>query len=252
MTAGEATGRAGEVARVVGLFVGGPRTMVGTSIAPSPDTSPPDDGGSATSAVWVSAIAKAACTAPVLLGAINLAGDDQADRRFHGGPDKAVCVYAAAHYPSWWADDGWPSRLGPDTFGYGAFGENITVSAPMTEADVCIGDVLRLGGATVQVSQPRQPCWKLGRRWGFPDLTTRTRQTGRTGWYLRVLETGVVAPDETLVLLERPHPAWSIGEANRVMVHDRHDLAAAEALAACPALAAEWAVPLRNRVERGR
>ena len=163
MTAGEATGRAGEVARVVGLFVGGPRTMVGTSIAPSPDTSPPDDGGSATSAVWVSAIAKAACTAPVLLGAINLAGDDQADRRFHGGPDKAVCVYAAAHYPSWWADDGWPSRLGPDTFGYGAFGENITVSAPMTEADVCIGDVLRLGGATVQVSQPRQPCWPTDR-----------------------------------------------------------------------------------------
>jgi MOSC domain-containing protein YiiM len=160
-------------------------------------------------------------------------------------------VYPAASYPAWWAEDGWPERLGPDGFGFGAFGENLTV-VDQTERDVCIGDVLRLGEATVEVSQPRSPCWKLGRRWAHPELTARTRDTDRTGWYVRVLATGVVAPDAALTLLDRPFPEWTVIEANRVRVHDRGDLDAAEHLAACPALAASWAAALRARVERRR
>jgi MOSC domain-containing protein YiiM len=206
-----------------------------------------DDEGAA--GPWTSAIAKDRCDGPVFLGEINFDGDDQADRRVHGGPDKAVCVYPGANYPIWWSEADWPERLGPDTFGFGAFGENLTV-AGQTERDVCIGDVLRLGEATVEVSQPRSPCWKLGRRWAYPELTARTRDTDRTGWYVRVLETGVVDPDAPIVLIDRPFPEWTIIEANRVRVHDRRDVDAAERLASCPALSASWTAALRARVDR--
>jgi MOSC domain-containing protein YiiM len=200
---------------------------------------------------WTSAIAKTACDGPVFLGEINFEGDDQADRRVHGGADKAVCVYPEAHYARWWAETNWPERLGPDSFGFGAFGENLTVTGA-TEDDTCLGDVLRIGEALVEVSQPRSPCWKLGRRWSYPELTARTRDSDRTGWYVRVLETGVVAPGSRIERLERPYPEWTITEVNRVHIHERHDLAAAARLAACPALAAPWSATLRHRVERGR
>lgn len=232
------------IGSVVGLFVGGPRTMA----SGPPGSGTADDSGGETGR-WTSAIAKTRCDAPVFLGEINFVGDDQADRRVHGGPDKAVCCYAEAHYPSWWAEDGWPDHLGPDVFGPGAFGENLTLAA-MTEATTCLGDVWRLGGATVQVSQPRTPCWKLGRRWAYPELVDRVRATDRTGWYVRVLATGVVAPDATVELLDRPHPEWTILQANRVHTHALDDLDAAARLAACPALATSWADRLRAWVER--
>jgi len=232
---------------VVALFVGRPQTMAAAPLGAAPIT----DEDEAVSGPWTSAIAKSRCDAPVFLGSTNLDGDDQADRRVHGGPDKAVCLYPEAHYARWWADEDWPDRLGPEVFGFGAFGENVTV-ASMTEDDVCIGDVLRLGDATVEVSQPRSPCWKLGRRWSYPELTARTRETDRTGWYVRVLETGLVGPDSPIELVDRPYPDWTITEANRVLVHDRRDLAAAARLAGVAALASSWSEPLRRRVERGR
>jgi MOSC domain-containing protein YiiM len=235
------------VGAVVGLFVGRPQTM---DVAPVGST-PISDDDEAVTGTWTSAIAKRRCDGPVFLGEINLDGDDQADRRVHGGPDKAVCVYPAAHYPAWWGEADWPDRLGPDSFRYGAFGENLTV-AGMTEDTTCIGDVLRVGGATVEVSQPRSPCWKLGRRWSYPQLTARTRDTDRTGWYVRVLDTGVVAPDAPIELLDRPFPEWTVTEVNRVHIHERDDLEAAARLAACPALAESWSGPLRRRVERRR
>ena len=243
MTSGTST----SIGAVVGLFVGVPQTM---DVAP-PGSAPISDSDEAVAGPWTSAIAKSRCDVPVFLGEINFAGDDQADRRVHGGPDKAVCVYPEAHYASWWAETDWPDRLGPDSFRFGAFGENLTV-AGVTEHDTCIGDVLRIGEATVEVSQPRSPCWKLGRRWSYPELTARTRDTDRTGWYVRVLETGVVAPDSPIELLDRPFAEWTITEVNRVHIHDRHDLAAAARLVECPALAESWSVPLRRRVERGR
>lgn len=233
--------------RVVGLFVGGPRVMDG---AP-PGSDPIDPSDEAAAGPWTSAIAKDRCTAPVHLGRINFDDDDQADRRVHGGPDKAVCCYPEAHYRTWWDEDDWPERLGPAAFGPGAFGENVTIGG-LTEDEVCIGDVLRMGEATVEVSQPRSPCWKLGRRWAYPELTARTRDTDRTGWYVRVLEPGLVAPDAPIDLIDRPFPMWTVTEANRIHIHERDDLDAAERLAACPALAESWAVPLRRRVERAR
>jgi MOSC domain-containing protein YiiM len=131
---------------------------------------------------------------------------------------------------------------------YGAFGENFTVRG-VTEADVCIGDVFAVGGVLVQVSQPRQPCWKLARRWRVKDLAARVQATGRTGWYFRVLEEGEVTPGLRLVLRERPWPQWTVARANEIM-HERRDDRAA-ALAACPSLSANWRETLHTRAMRG-
>lgn len=192
---------------------------------------------------WTSAIFKEAVTGPVWLGRTNLEGDRQADRKNHGGPDKAVLLYAASHYPAW------RQELGLEAFPFGAFGENFTV-AGLTEETVCIGDVLAVGGAVVQVSQPRQPCWKLAFRWRIKDLTARVERTGRTGWYARVLQEGPVRPGDALTLLERPHPAWTAARATAVMRAKGRDPEATAALASLPALAEAWRAALREVLAR--
>lgn len=198
--------------------------------------------GSSADRPWTTGFIKLAVAGPVWLGRTNLAGDGQADLVNHGGPDKAVCVYPAAHYPPWRADLALPLE-------YGAFGENVTVGG-LTEVDVCIGDVWAVGAAVVQVSQPRQPCWKLARRWAVKDLAIRVQQTGRTGWYFRAVREGAVEAGVPLTLIERPQPDWTVGRANEVMHHRKTDFALAAELAEVPALSASWRATLRNRAEK--
>ena len=193
-------------------------------------------------AVWTSAIQKSAVDKPVALGPNGLDGDRQADRKNHGGPDKAVCCYSAEHYPDWRAALG----LDADAFPFGAFGENFTlVGLPETAA--CIGDILQIGAARVQISQPRMPCWKLGRRWERPDFPGEVKAGGRTGYYLRVLDPGLVAAGDSLVLLDRPQPDWPIARVNVLMyVHTKEAALAAEA-ARLPLLAEAWKCAFRRR-----
>jgi MOSC domain-containing protein YiiM len=181
---------------------------------------------------WSSAIAKSPVTGPVWAGRFNLAGDAQADLDAHGGPEKAILAYAAAHYPLWREDLG---RELP----HGAFGENLTV-AGLDEGSVCIGDVFAIGEAVVQVSQPRVPCFKLAYRWRIKDLTARVKRTGRAGWYLRVLETGWLEAGAAVDLLERAYPQWTVRRAIEVEERRRHDPAAARELAACHLLTPAW------------
>jgi MOSC domain-containing protein YiiM len=190
--------------------------------------------------LWESAIFKNPVDGPVLLARRGFEGDKQADTKNHGGADKAALVYAHAHYPDWCAER--DALLPP-----AAFGENLTVS-DLTEAEVCIGDVYRIGAATVQVSQPRQPCWKQERRLEWPGLIVRMVDTGRTGWYLRVREPGAIAPGDTLTLLERPHPEWTVAEANRIKYHAKGEKEAVQRLSDCPALAWVWRNSLKRRL----
>lgn len=182
---------------------------------------------------WTTGFFKEPVEGPVWLGRTNLAGDGQADRENHGGPDKAVLAYSADHYPLWRAE------LNRPDLPYGAFGENFTI-AGLSEETVCIGDVYAIGEVRVQVSQPRQPCWKIARRWRIKDLTARVRETGRTGWYLRVLEEGYVEAGLPVALLERPFPRWTVAHATEIMHHRRENPEAAAELAACPFLSAVW------------
>jgi MOSC domain-containing protein YiiM len=190
---------------------------------------------------WTTATFKQPVENPVLLTKLGFDGDQQADMKNHGGPDKAALLYSADHYPFWH-----PSVIA-EPLPWGAFGENLSVSG-MQECDVCIGDIYRIGNATVQVSQPRQPCWKQARRWRVHDLVVRINATGRTGWYVRVLEEGTVQAGQTLTLLDRPHPEWPIPLAHEIRHFRKDDLEAARSLAGCPALSASWKRELLRRL----
>jgi len=193
-------------------------------------------------AAWVSGIWKAPVEGRLRLGRVNLDGDAQADLKNHGGPDKAVCCYAAEHYADWRTTLGKPDA----EFPYGAFGENWTL-AGMTEDAACIGDSYTVGTARVQVSQPRMPCWKLGRRWERPGFPLEVSGSGRTGYYLRVLEPGEVGAGDVLTLIERPLPDWPVASVNRAMYVDKDDAALAEELGRLSLLAEAWRRPFRRR-----
>ena len=190
---------------------------------------------------WRTGYFKEPQTARCWLGYQGFRGDEQADRAHHGGVDKAVCVYSQEHYPDW------RRELAMPELPYGAFGENITVNG-LTEERVFIGDVFSLGEAVVQVSQPRQPCWKLARRWQVKDLPARAEQSGRTGFYFRVLQHGWVAPGAEMRLIEHREERWSVAAANQVMHHAKDDVEAARTLSECRALSASWKDQLWQRV----
>lgn len=176
----------------------------------------------------------------LLLGEEGLQGDGQADRKYHGGPEKAVCVYPGEHYPYW------QERLA-HSLGTAAFGENFTTGG-LTEEMVCIGDIFKVGKATVQVSQPRQPCFKLAARHGIPQLTLWVQETGLTGWYFRVLEPGEVHAGAQLSLVSRSGDAVTLQEANRVMHRDRQDHVAVERLLAQRGLSHSWRATFEKRL----
>lgn len=193
---------------------------------------------------WRTGFIKKPVLGPVFLGRINLEGDGQADRVHHGGPDKAVLCYGDSHY------EGWRLELDLPEMGGGDFGENFTIQG-LSESNVCIGDIWEVGEAKVQVTQPRQPCWKLARRWRIKDLALRVQRSGRTGWYLRVLNEGFVATGQPLVLLDRSFPDWTIARANHLMHHDRHNRELAAALAEVDPLSASWKRTLSRRALDG-
>jgi len=187
-----------------------------------------------------SGIFKSPVEGPLRLCQTGLEGDAQADLKNHGGPEKAVCVYPLEHYPYWAA------RLGREPEA-GFFGENFATEG-MTESEVCIGDVYRVGGATVQVSQPRQPCYKLAARHRVRELALWVQEEGFTGFYLRCLEEGEVRAGDEILPLNRSPVGFSVAEANRVMHRDRHDVAGIERLLSVPGLSASWRRTLEKRL----
>ncbi len=189
---------------------------------------------------WITGIFKRTVLGPVRLERHNLWGDGQADLVHHGGLDKAVCVYPSEH----WAH--WQDILPPHRLVGGAFGENFTLEG-LTEAEVCIGDIFVVGSALVQISQPRQPCWKLARRWQIKDLAVQVERTGFTGWYFRVLQEGIVESTAAVQLTDRPFPQWTVARANQLMHQERDNRTAAEELSLCPLLSSSWQGTLRQR-----
>jgi MOSC domain-containing protein YiiM len=194
---------------------------------------------------WTTGFFKVPVSGPVYVSMTNLDGDGQADLVNHGGLDKAVLAYSADHYPKW------RNELQLPEMPYGAFGENLTISG-LYEELVCIGDTFRIGPVTVQVSQPRQPCWKLARRWRMHELTGLVVRNGRTGWYFRVEEEGAVEAGMPVTLIDRPNPEWTVARANRILHHMKMDLAATLELSYVPELAESWVGELQDRAERLR
>jgi len=198
------------MARIVSLQVGKPQTQInekGTS--------------------WTSAIAKSSVSGPIQLRRENLDGDVQANRKYHGGPDKAICVYASEHYALWRTEFARPEMP------FGSFGENLTLEG-LTEESICIGDIYTVpSGATIQVCQPRVPCANVRHNWSAPKLPARMKETGYTGFYVRVLVEGTLSEGDTLTRTERPCPEWNLLRVNNALYGKKSEARNAERVALC-------------------
>lgn len=145
----------------------------------------------------------------VLVRTLNLDGDEQSDLRVHGGPNKAVYLYPSEHY------DFWRRQLPDLAFPWGAFGENLTIEG-LLEDDVRVGDHLRIGTAEFIVTQPRQPCYKLGIRFDRPDMVKRFYRSGRSGFYVSVFREGEIGSGDAIEL----HPAAGDRPTITEVVHE--------------------------------
>jgi len=151
------------------------------------------------------AIFKAPVTGRVAVTGLNVAGDQQADLSVHGGADKAVYAYPGEHYAFW------REALPGVELPWGAFGENLTTDG-LSEATVRVGDELRIGSTRLVVTQPRMPCFKLGVRFGRPDMVKRFLRSGRTGFYLAVVKEGDIGPGDSVELNSVGDPAITVAE----------------------------------------
>ncbi|MBD9375312.1 MOSC domain-containing protein [Rhizobium sp. ARZ01] len=195
----------------------------------------------------LSAMDKQPVRGPVQATVGGLIGDEQADTRHHGGVDKAVHAYSAFHYAAWAASlPEAASRFRP-----GGFGENLVVDGA-TEADLCLGDRWRAGEVLLEVSQGRQPCWKLNVRFGVPDMARRVQASGWTGWYFRVVEPGQIAAGTKSLLEARPHPDWPLTRVTDLLYRNKLDREALTAFASLPCLPEGWRRLAERRLESGR
>ncbi|WP_281995485.1 MOSC domain-containing protein [Ruegeria faecimaris] len=181
-----------------------------------------------------SAIQKDRVDGRQLITSLGFSEDAQADLTVHGGEDKAIHHYAFDHYSAWQAE----GLIAPGTLPV-AFGENISTTG-LTEENLCIGDILSLGTAVVQISQGRQPCWKLGLHTGHKEMPYQFQKTGRTGWYYRVLEPGEVGSGDRITLVERLNPNWSVLAVTRARLTRRILPEDAEVLSQMKELAQSW------------
>src|SRR5262245_32187090 len=133
----------------------------------------------------------------VLVRNMNVEGDQQSDLTVHGGVDKAVYVYPSEHYAFW------RGELPNADLGWGAFGETFITQGPLGDNDVNIGDRFRIGSTEFVVTQPRMPCFKLGIRFGCPDMVKRFMHSGRNGFYFAVVKEGDVAAGDSIEPVER-------------------------------------------------
>jgi len=236
--------------------------MAGPDVPPSgaraePGIDPDDRGAPRVLAVLVgravpwsrpgsfSAIAKTAVAGSVAVGPEGMQGDEHGDPRVHGGVDKAVHLYAFEHYEAWRAELGALPVLELP----GAFGENLSTTG-LAEGEVCLGDRIRVGTVLLEVTQSRQPCWKLNDRFGVPDMARRVQDTMRSGWYCRVLETGSLQAGNAIELVERPHPEWPLSRLMAMLYLkglDRDLLTRARALPLVPS----WQRLIDRRLAEG-
>ena len=179
----------------------------------------------------------------VSVAAEGVAGDVQADRRFHGGPDKAVHHFPADHYVRLARQ--FPA-LAP-RLGAGALGENLSTLG-WTDDDIAIGDVYGAGSVALQVTQPRSPCWKIDDRLGEPGASRWIAGQGITGWYCRVLAGGELRRDDELVVVERPAVPVTVATFWRIVQMHRPPVAELERLAAIPGLATGWRRRIQERL----
>ena len=182
------------------------------------------NGRPARSAIWKSPVA-----GRVAARGVNLEGDDQADRKAHGGPDKAVYVYAVEDLRWWERDTG---RAIP----FGGFGENLTTEGIQVN-DALVGERWRIGSAVFEVSEPRIPCWRLGVRMEDPGFVRRFTDAQRPGTYLRIVVEGDVGAGDALSIVSKPDHDLTVRDVFRIYTRERGEV---RRLIGVPALSEAW------------
>ena len=182
------------------------------------------NGRPARSAIWKSAV-----SGRIAARGVNLDGDDQADRKAHGGPDKAI--YACAVEDARW----WEQEIGR-SLGYGEFGENLTTEG-IEVNNALVGERWQIGTTVLEVSEPRIPCWRLGVRMDDKMFPRRFTEALRPGPYLRIVVEGDVGAEDEIRVVERPHHALTIRDVFRIYTRDRDEV---ERLLAVPRMSESW------------
>lgn len=186
-----------------------------------------------------SAIRKSAVIGPVKVDKCGFTQDRQADLNVHGGEEKAIHHYPSEHMVFW-------QKMFPGDarrFVSGCFGENISTTG-LTEHNLCLGDILTLGSALVQVCQGRQPCWKLNAHLENKQMAAQFQRTLKTGWYYRVLEEGTVTTADTMRLVDRPNPDWPLFKVSQARFSKLLDTRSAHELVSLPELSESWRAAL--------
>jgi MOSC domain-containing protein YiiM len=209
--------------RLVSLNTGGPREVE-------------FNGGTVWTSIW-----KTPRDGRVRVATSNVEGDEQSDLSVHGGTYKAVYCYPSEHYAYW------REQLPGMDLPWGVFGENLTTEG-LLETGVCIGDRIQMGTAEFQVTQPRQPCFKLGIRFGRAGMVKRFVAAGRPGFYVRVLREGDIARGDAITIVERAANSMSISDIFSLMFDDDGRAADVVRAAAIPALSPSWREHFQSRI----
>ena len=179
----------------------------------------------------------------MMLRALNLDGDRQADLSVHGGPSKAVYVYPSEHY------DYWKHEVPQMQLPWGMFGENFT-SAGLFESELNIGDKFRMGSAVVRVTEPRMPCYKLGIKFGRSDIVKRFLASERTGFYFAVLQEGEVGVGDSFELIERSKGSLRVSDITSLYTCERHNIGLLRSAIEVAALPESWKSYFQHRLAK--
>ena len=188
-----------------------------------------------------SAIGKIQVDGELQLGELGLEGDEQAEKKIHGGPDRALCHYPREHYLDWIREFPQPA----DLFCAPAFGENLSTEG-LTEKNVYIGDIFRWGEALIQVTQPRSPCFKLNYHFGISDMAQLMQNSGKVGWLYRIIAGGQVSSDAPLELVSRLSDV-SVHEAGAIAWHMPFDDDQYHRLLSAAGLSVSWSRTMQKR-----
>jgi MOSC domain-containing protein YiiM len=180
---------------------------------------------------------------PIMLRALNLDGDRQADLSVHGGVSKAVYAYPVEHY------EFWKKELPEMKLPYGMFGENFTTEG-LSEDAVNVGDRFGIGQAELMATEPRLPCYKLGIKFGRSDIIRKFLQSRRTGFYFAVLKEGKVKAGDELELISRDANNITVSDITRLYAFEKDDLATLRRAVKLEALSESWRQYFEHQIQK--
>ena len=188
-------------------------------------------------------IFKEAVAGRVMLRTLNLDGDRQADLSVHGGPSKAVYAYPSEHY------EYWKRELPEMKLPWGMFGENFTTEG-LFESELNIGDKFHVGSAVVMVTEPRMPCYKLGIKFGRPDIVKRFLASERTGFYFAVLQEGEVGARDPIDPIERSKDSVRVSDITLLYTREKRNVGLLRRAMEVEALPESWKSYFQHRLEK--